>query len=119
MSRSYSDVLLETMLERRRLLRSWRRLAESIARVIREAYPRARVYLAGSLARGEWTAASDIDILVVLDHEPTPREAARIIEYVWEKLSLPPNHPLEIHVVGPTSLERYKRCSPLQPLGAE
>ncbi len=116
MSRSYSEVLLETMLERRRMLRNWKQLAEAVARVVREAYPDARVYLTGSVARGEWTAASDVDILVALDHEPSPREAARVIEHIWEKLGLPPNHPLEVHVIGPQSLEKYRRRAPLQPL---
>ena len=116
MSRSYSEVFLEAMLERRRLLREWRRLVEGVARVAREAYPGARVYLAGSVARGEWIASSDIDVVIVLDHEPSAGEAARLISLVWERLSLPPLHPLEIHVVGPRSFEAYRRRGPLKPV---
>ena len=116
MSKNYSDILLETMLERAHMLRSWRQLAKRVAKAVRELYSNARVYLAGSVARGEWVAASDIDIVVVLDHEPTMREAAQLIAYVWEKLDLPPSHPIEIHVVGPKTLEKYKRSTPLQPL---
>ena len=119
MSRSYSDVLLETMLERSRLLRNWRQLARAVAKAVKELYPNARVYLAGSVARGEWIAASDIDIVVVLDHEPCMREAAQVIEHAWKKLDLPLNHPIEIHVIGPNSLEKYKKNTLLQPLEPE
>ncbi len=112
MSKNYLELLLETMRARLSILRSWREAARRVATLVREVYPGARVYVTGSVARGEWIAASDIDIIVVLDHEPSPREASELISYVWERLNLPPQHPLEIHVVGPRGLERYRR-SPL------
>ncbi|BES81594.1 nucleotidyltransferase domain-containing protein [Pyrodictium abyssi] len=70
MSKSYSDVLLETMLERASILRNWRKIASRVADAVREVCPEARVYVAGSVARGEWIAASDIDIVVVLPRSP-------------------------------------------------
>ena len=109
MSKSYSDILLETMLERASILRNWRKIAGRVADAVREVCPEARVYVTGSVVRGMWIAASDVDIIVVLPHSPTMREAAQIIEHVWSRLGLPPGHPLEIHVVGPKDLERYLR----------
>ena len=100
------------------MLVEWVRLAREAARVVREVYPGARVYVAGSVARGEAIAASDIDLVVVLDHEPSPREAAEVIALVWERLGLPPHHPLEVHVVGPRGFERYRARGPLIPVDA-
>ena len=113
MSRSYSEILLETMLERRRLLENWRRLVAKAARVVKQLYPEAQIYLTGSVVRGDYIAASDVDLVIVLDHEPTMREAAEVIARVWEALDLPPSHPLELHVVGPKGLEKYRRRGPL------
>ena len=109
MSKGYSDVLLEVMMERASLLRGWKQLVRKAVEAVKEVCPEARIYVTGSIARGEWIAASDIDLVVVLSHEPDMREAARIIEHIWRKLGLPPTHPLEIHVTGPGGLERYKR----------
>ncbi len=104
------------LLERRRILHDWARLAREAARAVRETHPKARVYVAGSVARGEAIAASDLDLIVVLDHQPSPREAAEVIALIWEKLGLPLHHPLEIHVIGPEDLERYRRKGPLIPV---
>ncbi len=111
MSREYSDILLEVMRERANLLRNWKRLVKEAVEAVKEIYPEARIYITGSIAKDEWIAASDIDLIVVLTHEPSMREAAQIIEHIWEKLKLPLIHPLEIHVVGPQGLEKYKRKS--------
>ncbi len=107
---------MEALLERARLLRGWRTLAEKAARAAKEARPDAQVYLAGSTARGEEIAASDIDLVIVLPREPTPREAAEIIQHIHDALKLPPLHPLEIHVTGPQGLKRYTRKGPLKRL---
>jgi predicted nucleotidyltransferase len=97
------------MLERASILRNWRKIASRVVDAVKEVCPEACVYIAGSVARGEWIAASDVDIIVVLPHSPSMREAAQIIEHVWRRLELPAAHPLEIHVVGPKDLERYVR----------
>jgi hypothetical protein len=88
----------------------WRSLVEWAVLVIRKHYPKASVYIAGSIVRGEATAASDIDLVVVLDHEPSMKESAHIISLVWEELNLPPSHPLEIHVVGPQGKRLFERA---------
>ncbi|WP_228546737.1 nucleotidyltransferase domain-containing protein [Hyperthermus butylicus] len=102
-------MLLEVMLERASLLKSWRQLVKKAVDAIKEVCPEAHVYITGSIVKGEWIAASDIDLIIVLTREPDMREAARIIEHVWKKLGLLHTHPLEIHVTGPEGLERYKR----------
>ena len=110
MSRTYSDALSEVLSERKALLMDWRGLVERAVLVIRKRYPKASVYIAGSIARGEATASSDIDLVVVLDHEPNMKESARIISLVWEELNLPPSHPLEVHVVGPLGRRFFERA---------
>ena len=110
MSKTYSDALLEVLSERRMLLRDWKSLAEQAALIVKKRYPQARVYVAGSIVRGEMTAASDIDLVVVLDHEPDMKESAHIISLIWEELNLPPTHPLEIHVVGPRGKRLFEKA---------
>jgi len=108
--------LAKTLEERRRVLAEWRRVAREAAAVVKELYPEARVYLAGSLAEGEAIAGSDIDLVVVLPREPSAREAARIIALIWDRLGLPLAHPLEVHVVSEEELQRYKRMGKLVEL---
>ncbi len=109
MSKSYSEILAELLRERRRLLEDWERIAAEAAKAVKELYPEAEVYVTGSVVEGRAIASSDIDLVVALPHRPTAREAARVIAYIWEKLSLPLAHPLEVHVVSRSDLERYRR----------
>jgi predicted nucleotidyltransferase len=68
--------------------------------------PGAEVYLFGSVARGHYTAASDIDVLVVtdvLDWELVDRAKAKLRRMFIDT-------PVELHIVDRTMFERwYKR----------
>ncbi len=81
--------------------------------------PSLKVYLAGGAAEGRLTVLSDIDIVVVLPHEPAFEEAvrlrARIVEEA-EKLGVPLYAPVELHIVGPRGLEKLQRRGRLIPL---
>jgi predicted nucleotidyltransferase len=83
------------------MISEWRSYAKKIARAARESLgPSAEVYMFGSAARGEAVAASDIDILVVVD-----RPLASVIERnkirmtIEDAANLPDVHPFETHIV--------------------
>ena len=71
----------------------------------------ARLYLTGGAAEDRLTATSDVDIVVALDHEPSFEEAVEIREKILdalEKAGIPPYLPVELHIVGPEKLKRYR-----------
>ncbi len=96
-------------------LRDWRRIACIVAEAARRVTGAREVYIAGGAAAGRLTVSSDIDVVVPLPREPSLEEAAelraRIIEEA-EKLGLPAYAPVEIHLVGPQRLERYRPRAP-------
>ncbi|PLJ78364.1 MAG: hypothetical protein B7L53_01605 [Thermofilum sp. NZ13] len=66
----------------------------------------AKVYIFGSTARGTYTAASDIDVLVVLPGKIDSDSAARLKAEVLLEV----NAPIELHVVSTEEYARwYKR----------
>jgi predicted nucleotidyltransferase len=73
-----------------------------LQRVIRAVHP-LRVVLFGSAARGEMTADSDVDLLVVM---PNGTHRRKTMEYLHTQLSGVP-FPVEIIVATPEDLERY------------
>ena len=86
-------------------------LARLIEAVVRTADPE-RVVLFGSAARGELTADSDIDILVVKD-QCQPMELAGEIH-----VALPAEvHPIDVIVVWPEDLDTY-RDTPWRPISS-
>lgn len=101
---------METFLKRARMIREWRRWVEEISRVVVDIAPDARIYVVGSVARGDHTASSDVDILVVSQSIPERvAERARIKAHVEEKLELPYYHPFEIHLLRPEEAEHFLR----------
>jgi predicted nucleotidyltransferase len=89
--------------ERYRLLKRWREIARKVAEKIRERFPDAEVYVFGSVVEERYTAASDIDILVVTKHAPKRlRDKVDIILWLEDGLGLPPSL-LDLHIVAPGS----------------
>lgn len=91
---------------------TWRKAAATVARVVKQFYPEARVYVIGGAAEDRLTAVSDLDILVVLPWEPSPRERLeakkRILLRAFEE-GLPWDYPVDLHVTGPKGFQQYKR----------
>ena len=76
-----------------------RRDIEQLGRTIAERFKPERVILFGSYAYGTPTRDSDVDLLVVMNHEGSaPRKAAEI------RLSLPAHVPLDVIVRSPERL---------------
>ena len=108
--------ILSFLLERRRLLIEWRRLVESLACTASRLAPGSRVYAAGSTVRGDWVAASDIDVIVVLpgDKPLKPREKAELEEALLEEARIPVEAPVELHTY--TAAEWAKTRHRYEPL---
>lgn len=99
---------METARARARIVREWRRHAELIARAARRLLPGARVYVFGSVVRGDATAGSDVDLLVVHEGVPDRAYARGAIRARMEELAgLPYYHPFEIHLATPEEAQTY------------
>ncbi len=94
------------------LISTWRDVAKIVARVAKRLYPGCKVYAFGGAAEDRLTALSDLDILIVLPYEPSPRERLevkkRIVLEAFEE-GVPWDYPLDLHVTGPQGFKNYKR----------
>ncbi|MEM0024274.1 MAG: nucleotidyltransferase domain-containing protein [Thermofilaceae archaeon] len=92
---SYIDILVK----RAEMVRNWREYAARVAEAARAVLPGARVYVFGSVVRGEHTGGSDVDILVLSESLPrSGLERAKIKVEIEELAGLPLYHPFEIHL---------------------
>ena len=91
------------------MIREWRTYASSIARSARQKLgPSTEVYVFGSALRGEAVAASDVDILLVVDRPlGSLSERNKIRMTIEDAAGLPDVHPFEIHVVNRDESEAY------------
>lgn len=85
-------------------LKNYREVATSVKEVIKEYYKDARIFVFGSVVRGEYTASSDIDILVVSD-EVNRESAARLKANILRKIGMA--IPIEIHVTTRKGLDAW------------
>jgi len=92
------------------LKREYIKVARRVKGIVHSIDPDAKVYVFGSVVRGEATAMSDIDILVV----------TKMIERKYEmmvKVYKAVEEPVELHIVTEDLLERwYKRFIPVEEL---
>ncbi|MBS7288451.1 MAG: nucleotidyltransferase domain-containing protein [Candidatus Freyarchaeota archaeon] len=89
---------------------SYIELARKVKSIVRSIDPDAKVYVFGSAVRGEATATSDIDVMVVT--EITERKYDMMVK-VYKDVK----EPVELHVVTKDLLERwYKRFIPAEEL---
>ncbi|MCE4612996.1 MAG: nucleotidyltransferase domain-containing protein [Desulfurococcales archaeon] len=84
-------------------LRNYREVARKVKEIVIEEDPRAEVYVFGSVVRGTYTAASDIDLLVVTTNINKKHE---IMVKVYKTIDAP----IELHIITPELYEKwYKR----------
>ncbi len=89
------------------VLRNWRNVVKKLKKVVNEVIGDARVYVFGSILSNKFTAASDIDVLVVSPDIPQNRDdRIRLQLLIEDKLNLDPN-PIELHLVTPEESEWY------------
>jgi len=87
-------------------LRNYRAVAGRVKEVVKRVDPGAEVYVFGSVVRGRYTGASDIDILVVTNN--IDRKYSIVVEAYRSTEA-----PIELHVVTHEQFEKwYKRFIP-------
>ncbi|MEM4281736.1 MAG: nucleotidyltransferase domain-containing protein [Candidatus Caldarchaeum sp.] len=100
----------DELLQRASMVRQWRKYVREIARAVSNVLPDAKVYVFGSVVKGEAVGGSDVDILVVSQHTPASNlERARVKLRIEEEAGLPLYHPFEIHLVDEEEAEWYYR----------
>ncbi|MEM0494353.1 MAG: nucleotidyltransferase domain-containing protein [Thermofilum sp.] len=93
------EVYVDILLKRAEMVRNWRVYAARVAEAARAVLPGARVYVFGSVVRGECTGGSDVDVLVISGSLPrSGLERAKVKVKIEELAGLPPYHPFEIHL---------------------
>ena len=80
-------------------LKNWREIVKKVKEIVLKLDPSAEVYAFGSVVRGEFTAASDIDVLIVTDNID---EKYQMMVNVYRLIK----GPVELHV---TTHELYRR----------
>ena len=84
-------------------LRNYLEVAKRVKDIVHLIDPNARVYVFGSVVRGDYTASSDIDLLVVT---PNTKLKYDVMVAVYKEVEAP----VELHVTTPKDFERwYKR----------
>ncbi len=87
-------------------MKNYINVAKKVKKLIHTYWPKAKIYVFGSVINGRYTAASDIDILVVLDKKPNPKEEVEVKASIYMRLDAP----IQLHIVSRRELEFwYKR----------
>ncbi len=98
-------------------IKEWKeRMVEKTVKAIKRAYPEAEIYLVGSVARGDFTAKSDIDLLIILPFKPRFRDRLPIYDELY-KDGILPKYPIQLHLGDKETLEQYKRLGKVIKLG--
>jgi len=84
------------------------KVTEAIRRVLDKYFREYEIYLFGSVAEGDHTMASDIDILVVSSEMPEQvSKRSEIAVKIYEAIGL--DAPVELHMVNPEEFQWYRR----------
>lgn len=101
---SYVDILMK----RAEMVKNWRKYVNGIVEAVKTVLPGSKIYVFGSVIKGESTGGSDVDILIVSEGVPESNlERARIKVKIEELSSLPPYHPFEFHLANREEGEWY------------
>ncbi len=85
-------------------LKNYREIAKKVENIVKCFDPEARIYVFGSVVRGNYTAASDIDVLVITTKINLKYE---MMVAVYRELI---DAPIELHVITPDLYDKwYKR----------
>jgi len=101
---NYVDILIK----RAEMVRNWREYINSIVEAVKSVLPDSKIYVFGSVVKGESTGGSDVDILVVSERIPRNNlERAGLKIRIEELSNLPPYHPFEFHLADREEGEWY------------
>ena len=102
------EVLAEIEKEQRKYFKNYKRYAKEIKKIVRSFLKDARVFVFGSVARGDYDKASDIDLIIVSKEMPKKNsDRAKIKAKIYQKLGF--FIPFEIHMVTEEEFEWYER----------
>lgn len=102
------DKYFDILLERAGMVKNWKENAKRILLAARRLMPDARVYVFGSVVRGEAAGGSDVDVLIVSASMPSGGlERARVKVEIEELAGLPLHHPFELHLVNEKEARWY------------
>ncbi len=102
-------------LRRFKVIRKWPQYLALISQVLEE--KGLKGYLVGSVARGDYDCASDVDLAIVIEEELDRRKRIELkldLEESFERAGVPPNFPLEIHLIKESELVKYPERVPLE-----
>jgi len=80
-------------------------VAREVKEVVRRWWPQAKVYVFGSTMKGACTAASDIDVLIVLGGKVSLQEVVEVEAEVYMRVDAP----IQLHVATQRQLEAWYR----------
>ena len=102
-----TNILKARERENRRYFENYLTYAKEAKRIAEELLKRVRVYLFGSVVRGDFTPSSDIDLLIVSRNMPKSLgERAKIKAKIYRRIGV--FSPFEIHMVNELELEWYR-----------
>ena len=84
-------------------LENHKEIAEKVKQIVLSRWPDAELYIFGSTVKGNYTAISDIDILIVLDDRPSRDEEYMVKAEVYALIDAP----IELHVASRSEFERW------------
>jgi len=103
MSSRESETLIRTGYMYFKSLENYREIVEKVKELALARWPKAELYIFGSIARGKYTASSDLDILIVLDKRPSREEEYLVKAEIYSRI----NAPVELHVASIDEFERW------------
>ena len=98
-----SEKLIMTAYRHFKSLENYKEIAEKVKQIILSKWPDAELYIFGSTVKGNYTATSDIDILIVLDDRPGREEEYMLKAEVYARIDAP----IELHVASRSEFERW------------
>ncbi len=108
-----SDAAIRLLSGRLKSLLEWRNYLPALLRAVEDFLGGAEVYVFGSVVEGGLTAASDVDVAIVVERVPeSALERAKIVSRIFEALEgegMPWWYPLEMHLMTRGELEMLKR----------
>ena len=85
-----------------RQLENYMEVARKVKEIVKSTWPDANVYVFGSVVEGRYTAASDIDILILVDRYDKD-EAYRVKALIYEAIDAP----VEVHLATDREFETW------------
>lgn len=102
MSRSFGEWLSK----RRHVLRSWDKIVNVVAHVLKKTIPDIEVYVFGSTIENKLTSASDIDILVVVPEKHDKLETYILLSEILEDKLGSAAYMIDLHVTNKNKLSK-------------